>query len=488
MKAGPYPFFARQVLDNCQKYGSRPALIKASGDQPISYRELGRRVSGALQALRALGVKKGDRVLLAAARDFSFIYLYLAMHCAGVIVAPLDPRTPIERYEAIYDTLRPRLAIWPDAKMPESLDSSKFNSPSDKPVELEETDWDALSDIMFTSGTTGAPKGVKLNYGTIASAINNINSYIGNTAEDTELCPMPLSHSFGLARIRCILYAGGTLVLEEGISSPKRLFSAMEKHRVTGLSMVGPAWLMLKKLSGKRLGAFAGQLRYFELGSAAISPEEKSALATLLPGARVCMHYGLTEASRAAFLDFNADAEKLESVGRASPLCDIAIFSDDGQKLPAGEAGEVCVRGSMVTPGYLDGAHNQGAFHPGGYFRTGDLGRLDEKGHLYLNGRLKEIINVGGEKVSPAEVEKIIESLPEVEEAACVGMPDPVLGEVVAAFYVPAPGAVLDEADALSKIGERLESFKKPKVLKAIPELPRTVSGKIQRMALKELL
>ncbi len=483
----PRELFIAKVLKNCANKPDKTALIRSDDGLTVSYGELKNYISGAREALIKANVRKGDRVMLNAAHDFNFIFLYLALHSMGAVAVPLDPGMTRERYLTVKESAGPVLCLWSDASMPDSVGYDAFLNPADEDFEIAATE-DDLADIMFTSGTTGKPKGVALKQATIAAAVNNINMFIGNGEDDIELCPMPLSHSFGLARIRCNLYAGATLVLENGVSRPKHLFQSLDAYNVTGLSMVGAAWTILSRLSGDKLGNFANRLKYVELGSAPLPPESKARLASLLPNTKTCMHYGLTEASRAAFLDFRADSERLESVGRASPLCEIAIFSPDGEKLAAGEEGEVCVRGDIVFPGYLEDEHNREAFFPGGYMRTGDLGLLDENGYLRLTGRIKEMINVAGEKVSPYDVERELEACPGVGEAACVAMPDPLLGEAVAAFIVPAEDASPDPSAILSALKNRLQTYQTPKIVKIIERLPRTVSGKIQRAALKERL
>lgn len=483
-----FPLFVDTVMQNARLHPRKVALINAADNSTLTYGELNTNVQKLRVWLTNNGVNKGDTVILAAARDFRFIYFYLALHSMGAVAVPLDIKTPTERFLYIRKHTIARLSIWPEASMPESIALPDVDAlpPKNHPCLAKP---DMLADIMFTSGTTGDPKGVLLTHSNLAFAANNINQFVGNTADDIEICPMPLSHSFGIARLRCILYAGGTLVLEDGVTRPKHLFQTIAKTKATGLSMVGPAWLMLQKFSAGRISKFIDQLRYFELGSAPISALAKRELADLLPRTHVCMHYGLTEASRAAFLDFHADKEHLETVGRASPLSEIAIFSLDGQRLHAGEDGEICVKGRMVTEGYLDPQNNEKAYYPDGYFRTGDLGWLDELGYLTLIGRIKEIINVGGEKVAPMEVESQINTFPGVAASACIGQPDDVLGETVAAFIVLGDkDKTIDFVDLKKTLSDNLENYKIPKRFYLIDSLPTTTTGKIQRSALKKLL
>lgn len=480
------PLFVSRVMENCALYKDKPALVRADDGQTITYADLGRHIAGARQALREAGVLKGSRVMLAASRSFDFIFLYLALHSLGAVAIPLDPALPAERCLAIREQTGPVLRVWPDGAMPHSRSYGDFSRRGEEPIEVQAEPAD-IADIMFTSGTTGKPKGVLLTHANIEAAVRNINMFIGNGADDRELCPMPLSHSFGLARIRCNLFAGGTLILEDGIARPKRLFQSLANYRTTGLSMVAAAWTILARISGDKISEYGAGLKYFELGSAPISAAAKAELARLLPGAKVCMHYGLTEASRAVFLDFRADAANLASVGKASPLCEISIRAADGGELGTGEEGEICLKGPIVCKGYLEEEQSRAAFH-GDFFRTGDLGRLDANGYLFLTGRIKEIINVAGEKVSPREIEEELEAFPGVSEAGCCAMPDALLGEAVAAFIAPEAGREPDPEAIAAALKGRLEAHKRPRLIKIINALPRTISGKIRRAALKEML
>ena len=477
--------FVSQVLQNCRIHPEKPALSFV--ERPtLSYGLLERHIAGVYRLLQSHGVGKGTPVVLAASRGPGFIFAYTALQALGALVSPVDPQTPGARLAYIRETLGARLTFWPGA-LYDSEDAALLDEvTSDAPLPDTVPSLEESADVMFTSGTTGASKGVLLTHGNLACAIAHINTYVGNGPDDVELCPMPLSHSFGLARMRCILSMGGHMVVVDGITPPKRLFSMMEQHHVSGLGMVGPAWTLLYKLSGSRISRFKDQLRYLELGSAAMQPEEKKRLAELLPTTHVVMHYGLTEASRAAFLDFHNEEDKLNTVGKAGPYSELCIGDEGGIRLPAGEEGEICVRGSMVSRGYINAPS---CFTPDGFFRTGDLGRMDVDGYVTIIGRIKEMINVGGEKVTPAEVEKVLNALPGIAESACVAMPDPILGEAVAAFLVPEPGASMPVLQTiLPMLAGKLEKFKQPKRLYRIDALPRTVSGKLQRNALKEYL
>ena len=324
-----------------------------------------------------------------------------------------------------------------------------------------------------------------LTYDNEAAAARNINDFIGNTRNDIELLALPVSHSFGLGRMRCCLSQGATLILLGSFANVKKLFRTIEEENVTGFTMVPASWRYLKKLTGNKLGDFRNQLRYIEMGSAFFSKEEKDELAGILPHTRVCMHYGLTEASRSTFMEFHQDAIHMNSVGKASPHTEIKILDENGTECDANQEGEICVKGEHVTHGYLALPVADSFF--GDYFRTGDWGYKTEDGYVYLISRKKELINVGGKKVSPIEVEEQLLKIPGVEDCACIGVPDAegLLGEVVKAFIVKEKDSNMTFADINDQLSGKLEAYKLPVFYEWIDIIPKTQNGKIQRGLLK---
>ena len=293
--------------------------------------------------------------------------------------------------------------------------------------------------------------------------------------QDVELLALPVSHSFGLGRLRCVLSKSGTIVLLGTFANVKRFFTALDEYHVTGFGMVPASWAYLKMMSRDKIRNYADQLKYIEIGSSFMSIEDKKMLMEWLPNTRICMHYGLTEASRSAFMEFHEYAENLSSIGKAAPNVDIRIID-----------GEICVKGEHVTKSYWNESPERIAqdFH-GDYFRTGDSGWMDENGHIYIKGRIKEMINVGGEKVSPMEVEDVLNAIPQIKESVCCAMPDKVMGEVVEAFIVEA--SPITDAEIMEIIKPQLENYKWPKHIVRVDAIPKTSSGKIQRLQLKEV-
>ena len=475
----------RLIFEHAQTMPRKTALIQ--GEVEVSYEQLWKEIEMAASWF-CHHAERGDRVIVSASKSIEFVYSYFGAHMAGMICVPIDPETNETRLQRIIDVAKPSLIVGelrnhgdhqviPFEECRQEIENSRI-SINELPKE------DDVSDLLFTTGTTGLPKGVTLTFANQMAAAENINTFIGNTADDVEMLALPISHSFGLGRLRCVFAKGATLVMLGSFASMKKFFGEMERCHVTGFGMVPASWSYILKMSGEKIGQYAGQLKYIEIGSAFMPLENKQKLMSLLPQTHICMHYGLTEASRSAFISFHDDTAHLMSAGKASPNTDIAVFSEQGERLKANENGEICVKGGHVCSDYWGmpkEVFEQDFFD--GYFRTGDWGHIDEDGYIYLVSRKKEIINVGGKKVSPIEVEEHLNEIEGIEESACIGVHDDVLGEVVKAFCVCSKEVDFEEVKKI--LFKKIETYKIPAFFEVIKELPKTQNGKLQRLLLK---
>ena len=487
MISTPHSPLLCDIADHALNSPDKIALV--DGDQQITYHQLAIRIRMAAQYLHSLGLVPGECILLSAQKELEFVYLYFGAHLLGVVNVMVDSAVPRDRLEYILDKSRPSVLFGTELHV-DGYRCIPFRDiclvGDSIPMEKTSITADDVADIMFTTGTTGAPKGVCLSHANIAASASNTNGFIGTCADDIEALALPLSHSFGLGRLRCTLSVGATLVLVSNFANLKAFFTVLESEHATGFAMVPAVWQYIKRLSGRRIARFSEQLRYIEIGSAPLPLEDKRLLMELFPKTRLCMHYGLTEASRALFVEFHGNADNLNTVGRpASPLVEVCVLGENGKPVADGNDGEICVRGNMVTRSYLLPSDNESAFY-GDWFRTGDWGHRDEQGNFYLTGRLKELINVGGEKISPAAIEQAIISLG-VPDCACIAIDDPngVLGEVPKA-YLQRYGNPLSIEEIKQHLSRMLPAHEIPVEWEWIDRIPRTSSGKIQRLQLKQ--
>jgi long-chain acyl-CoA synthetase len=479
------PLLAR-VLGHAARDRARTAIVHSQGI--VSYGAFATAVGGAAAALaRHFGVRAGDRVLLSAEPSPAFLATYLAVHALGATAVPVDARAPAARLASLATRFSPKVLVAgePGGGIPVPVARySELAAPGREPRAPADLSPEQIADVLLTTGTTADAKAVMLSHRALVKAVLHINEVVGTRAGDVEVLALPLHHSFGLNRARAVLASGATLVLTSGFVDGAELAEALARHRATGFASVPAGIAILMMQGGTRLARLARQLRYLELGSSPMPVEQKRELMRLLPRTRICMHYGLTEASRSAFLSFHEDRERLDSLGRPSPGVEMRVAA------PAGETGEIEIRGEHVMSGYWQAPELTAEVLRDGWLRTGDLGRVDPDGYFHLEGRVDEVINVGGRKVLPREIEEVLLGHPAVGECACVGMPDPqgLAGEMIGVWMVPrAPAGARPTFSELAKLlREKLEPYKIPRRFEWTDELPKTPSGKVLKHALRE--
>mgnify|MGYP001301849913 CR=1 FL=1 len=477
-----------------QQYKENPekiALIK--DDIKITYSEFFTKIVNIAEFWLKKGIKYQDKIVLCSNKELEFIYCYYASKLLGLIVVPLDPLASEEKKENLLESIKPFLYydFSKDKNIKHSTNLNSQNSIEQFISKLYKAEENSYSEIVFTSGTTGNPKGVVLTLRNLKKAIENINTVISISEEDVEMLVMPLNHSFALARMRCILDAGGTMVLIDGLKSPKAFFKALEKENISVIGMVPAAWNLLWKLSKDHIKKYSNQIKYIEIGSAPMSLAEKMKIINILPNTNIFIHYGLTEASRCIFNELSKKNKSLALLGQSAPNVNIKIYNKDGKELGLNEIGEICVRGEMISEIlYQNGEFIQNESFYGKYLRTSDVGSMNKEGFVTLFARDDDIINIGGKKVSPIEVEQVLNELVFIEECACIGAKDTILGEKIVAFLVLNRDVEIKgnfEGKVINEIKNKFETYKIPSEFKIINSIPKTLTGKILRNDLRVL-
>jgi acyl-CoA synthetase (AMP-forming)/AMP-acid ligase II len=343
-----------------------------------------------------------------------------------------------------------------------------------------------LAMLVYTSGSTGFPKGVMMTHRNVVAAATSITTYLENTPDDVILNVLPISFDYGLYQVLMAAQVGATLVLEQSFAFPQAILAKMTAERVTGLPLVPTMAAIILQMRDLEHGAFP-HLRYLTNTAAALPPAHITRLRELFAGARLYSMYGLTECKRCTYLPPEELARRPGSVGIAIPGTEAYVVDADGARAAPGVTGELVVRGAHVMQGYWENPEATArALRPGPYpwekvLYTGDLFRADDDGFLYFVGRKDDIIKTRGEKVSPKEVENALYALPGIREAAVVGVPDPILGLAIKAVVAADPHANLSAHDVIRHCARHLEDFMVPKMVEFRDALPKTESGKISR-------
>jgi acyl-CoA synthetase (AMP-forming)/AMP-acid ligase II len=472
---------------------TKVAINVVDGPSP-NYRELRRQVDDLAATLRKQGLGKGDRIAMALPNGLEVIALFLAASTVGT-AAPLNPAYTRDEFKFYLEDTGARALIVPRNGIEEARaaasegvvildadvdDEGRVRLSSNGP-EASRNDQNADDDIaliLHTSGTTSRPKRVPLSHANLMTSAANVAATYQLTPDDVSLCVMPLFHVHGLvASTLATFFSGGTVVVPAKFN-PLSFWSTVREKQATWYSAVPTIHqVLLSRAKGTRPEG-AQQLRFIRSCSAALSPQTMADMQTVF-GVPVLEAYGMTEAAhQMASNPLPPGSRKSGSVGRGTAV-HIAILDKDGNELPPGATGEVSIRGANVFAGYEGNAEANAESFSNGWFRTGDQGHLDDEGYLTLSGRIKELINRGGEKISPREIDEVLVTHPAVAEAVCFGIPDRVYGEDVAAAVVLRGEAT--EKELIAHCRSSLSDFKCPKKIYIMESIPRTATGKIQR-------
>lgn len=478
--------------------------LAAPGRSPLTYRELGEWLPAARGALSQAGVGRGEVSAVALPTGPELITAFLAISGTGGC-SPLDPSLTESEYRFYLTRLGARTLLVQEGtaspaasaaralgmrvlKIQPALDHSAgiFSvavaaALEDAPAAPSFRTTDAAL-LLHTSATTGAPKLVPLTWGNLrAMAVREIQA-LQLSASDRFLSMMPLFHLAGLGSVLSQLSCGGTVISTAGFN-PAALMTWLAEFQPTWLKSNPPLNRALLTLAREHPDIFQRRSLRFILTSGATPEPELLGLLEEAIGAAVLNGYGLTETG--GVTRSTPCARKPGSTGRSSGM-ELAVVDSRGNLAPPEAEGEIVVRGPSVTAGYLDNQEANEAAFRGGWFHTGDLGRLDRDGFLFITGRLKEMINRGGEKILPQEVDDVLRAHPAVVEAAAFAVAHPTLGEEVAAAVVLENGAAVEERELRQFAATRLAPFKVPRRVVFIERIPRTATGKPQRGVLAE--
>lgn len=487
---------------------SSPA-ISAPGRSPLSFADLRTLVAATIEQLNAMGIGRNDRVAIVLVNGPEMATCFMA--CAsGVTSAPLNPAYRADEFEFYLNDLNAKALIVEQASTSPAIsvaeklgvriidlivdpqqgagnftlvarDGKTGGAPASKGGHSEPAD---VSMVLHTSGTTSRPKIVPLSQGNLVASATNIRNSLQFVAQDCGLNVMPLFHIHGLiAGVLAPLAAGSQVFCTPGFNALK-FFAWMDEAKPTWYTAVPTMHQAIVSRGKGNADVIArNPLRLVRSSSSSMPPQVIQELEALF-NAPLIEAYGMTEAThQMACNPLPPGVRKPGKVGIAAGP-EVGIMDLDGSLLPRGETGEIVIRGANVTAGYENNPKANEEGFTNGWFRTGDQGVMDEDGYISITGRLKEIINRGGEKVSPREVDEILMDHAAVAQVVCFGMPHPKLGEEVAAVVVLREGQQATERDLQAFVSSRAAEYKVPKKILFMDEIPKGATGKLQRIGL----
>lgn len=502
-----YPNRPPTILDALDRavdrFGDRGYLVAPEGE--VTYREFAELVEGAVERLVEEGIGPGDRLAVAARNGLDLAVALWACARLGAILVGLNVRLAPAQWAYMLDHSGASLALaQPDfltglqeAGAEAGLDPSRVRPVADhltgrrRPwayTEAARPDEASTYAVVYTSGTTGRPKASQVVHRCSMHSGISYSRVLHLTADDRTAVLFPLHYISAMhAHMLPMMLVGGLCVLVAS-ATPREFLDVLAQQRITWMYAVPSFWLMLL-----RLDDFAWpNLPDLALGAFGGSPFPASEIITLrrrLPQVRLHDIYGLSETHSPATMLLDGELRrKPGSVGRPLPCMEACVVDDDGAALAPGCSGELWLRGSLVTTGYYaDPAATAQAFAPGGWFRTGDIARIDSEGYVYILDRKKDMINHGGHKVFSAEVEQLLVAHPDIEDAAVVGVPNRVASEAVSAVVVARPGSGLDASDVRRWVRSQMAHHAMPRTVHFVKEIPRNATGKIDKVAMRLL-
>lgn len=513
------PLLHDALVHSARRLPEKVAL--ACQGQHLTYAEIEGRSNALANALVRRGVQRGDRVLVYLDNSVEAVVAFWAVLKANAVVSMIHPHTKADKlawlltdcratalitdahlapvftdaarrskhlhtvvvsgsFDAARHTWHEGSVGWQDAVANERADIA----PPRKNVDID------LAAIVYTSGSTGEPKGVMLTHRNMLTAAKSITTYLENVEDDVILGVLPMSFDYGLYQMIMAFTMGAKLVLEKGFTYPAQIMKTVVEEGVTGFPGVPTIFAMLSEM--KTIKDYdLRRVRYVTNTAAALPVKHILMLKDIFPTARIYSMYGLTECKRCTYLPPEDLDRKPTSVGIAIPNTELWLVGEDGERLTEpNTVGQLVIRGATVMAGYWEKpAETAKKLKPGllpgeRVLYTGDLCKLDEEGYLYFVGRLDDIIKSRGEKVAPKEIEAVLYTIKGVKEAAVIGVPDDIFGQAPKAFVVFEEGMGVDEKELRRVCQERLESFMVPKYFEIRPSLPKSDNGKIDKKAL----
>ncbi len=467
-------------------------LCVVDGTGEYTYRDIWKFANETAALLREKGAEKGGHIIVECTQDARYLVCAMACQLLGAVFVPVENRATQERIKEITQSVCARIYVGKTVYETQTLHldiEDLFQPGRELPEEqcfLPPSDKDAVAEILYTTGTTGKPKGIVLSNGNNVAVAENVLYGTEMKKDSVELVPLPLSHSHGLRSCYAHFVNGSTVVVTDGVMRVKEIFDLIEKYGINAMDLSPSAARILLKLSKGGLKQYAHKIEYIQIGTAVLPEDVKEELCRIFDKSRLYNFYGSTEAGRCALLDFNHMRGYHNCIGKPSRHAHIVIVDEQRQPMDAtrDNPGTVAIEGEMNMQGYWRDEETTASVMQGGFIYTNDLGYMDQDGLIYVLGRADDVINYQGIKIAPEDIEICAAKYSGISDCACVPMPDQICGQVPRLFVVAKEPDGFDRKDFMEFLSKTLEANKLPRQIELIDSIPRTSNGKIQRKKL----
>lgn len=441
--------------------------------------------------LKRIGINTGDRIIIRATQTIPYLTMQLGIQLCGAIFVPIEKGLEKEKIkEIILDTNAKCLLIENDTPLQTDISQYNYNEIFNLSEKYNCDEYifpkgNTISEILFTTGTTGKSKGVVMSHNGCIAVAENVKFGTSMEEDNLEIIPIPLNHSYALRRYYGNMINGSTVIIMMGVLNVKKFFSYMDEYNVSALALVPAAIEIITKLSGDKISEYKNQLKYIQIGSAALPDAKKKMLKKLLPGVALYNFYGCTEAGCSSLYNFNVENELENCIGIPTKNSKIKFVDEKNNYIvpTIDKPGLLVTSGEMLMECYWNDLEETKKALKNGEIYSNDLAYINNEGQILLIGRADDIININGNKVSPLEVEEVALKISEIKDCACISIND----KENAKLYV----VVKDDEDISlitirTLLSKYLEKYKVPKYIEKIQEIPRTFNGKINREELRK--
>lgn len=461
--------------------------------QEITYGALWKEVRGFAVYIRSCGLEKGSRVIVKAKHSIWYVVAYFGVHLAGCVFVPLEKTIGIEGMKDISEQVSASMVIsdtdinggyiMVSSSAVRTLAADNFC----EDVKFDFPKSEELCDIIFTTGTTGKSKGVMLTHGAVVAVAENYRFSFKISEDNVYLLSTPLNHAGGEHRIAASVLTGTTAVLLDGFVNFKLFFEYIRDYHVTSMYLPPSAVRMVLLLAAEEMAKYTDQLDFIHTGGSAFPETDMERFRELLPHTRLYNMYGATEAGNSSTLEYSKEKKEVGCIGKPTINSHSFIVDDNRKKIRSSKdhPGLIATSGSNLMSGYYNEPELTKEVLTDGVLYTNDIGYIDEDGYLYVLGRRGDVINIGGFKIAPTEVEDIALRFPGIAECACFAVHDKVGSTVLKLNIVERPGYDIQIMELREHLHRHLEAFKVPKQFNKVGDIPKTTNGKIDRKVLK---
>ena len=480
---------AEALYKQAHERGSVVVIIDNNENQ-INYADLWKEVQGFATYLKKTGIETGDKVVIKSAHTINYVVSFLAVHLLGAISIPTEKSIGNDGLDSVAQQLDAKLVIADDYEANIDVVSISAvrelaiaNVPAEEITVFPDTN--SVGDILFTTGTTGKSKGVMISHRAIIAVCENVIYGAQIPDGNVYMVPNPINHAAGIRKIYVTILTGTTVVLIDGFMNLKKFFRFANDYHVTSILMPPSAIRIMMLMARKNMAALSGQLDHIHSGSAPLSDADKQRLRETLPTTRLYFGYGSSEAGCSCLYDYNEYSDLMNCSGKPNVNAQILIVDDDRNEMVGTKEnpGTVAVKGPMNMEGYYNEPElTADVLDENGIVYTTDLGYMED-GFLYILGRKDDVINIGGLKIAPNEVESVALKFPGISECILYYVTDKKDNMTIVMDVVLEKGAEFDPKSFTEFLGETLESFKIPKKVTIVDEIKKTYNGKIDRKA-----